>query len=487
MIPLKKGIKMSYELTKLNDRLTATEKLISQGIMVAQMTVVLENIRAEIARISSEPVVDEIVEKTARQYVKREAVKISKPEQIREAAKVTEMFSRSNIDTSREFCFCIHKNDLHQHTNKLYSLVKKDKTSIFVRRLFCITASVDDQSFTLTTADGTSAVCSAAVNQDAKIFLPSELFAMVIKEIQNDWLYMSIVGEHLRIECQKTIFNLSLVKVDVGNLYTRSESSLENEIVVNSLLFKKALQDTIFAVVTSSVRSDYTICQGVYFTIDGDMLTMAATDTRKISENKVPIISASDVPMEIVLPKNDLDYIVKMITSDGDLIIRYSSETNDPNASKQIEIVFGDSIAKTECMTGRYPTYTVAFRNKPDRYVKANIRELKKLLQQVSKLSEDDDKLVKFTFREDSLFLESMISERGTSINSLPVSTNLFTTGEEFVLYLNAKFILSILSHINTTCVQFGILDDKSPVWMLPCDVDSKIEARYIVMPMRIN
>jgi DNA polymerase III sliding clamp (beta) subunit (PCNA family) len=381
----------------------------------------------------------------------------------------------------REFSLCVHRNELFGQIEKLYSLARNDRKRQFTK-LFYLNASYDNQSFTISIEDGTNAKFRAFVKTDVSCFVHCDLLYLITREIQKDWLFWSIVDDSLRIECNQTQYNLKQVQLEESHSWHCAvQSRFENEIAVNSLDFQAALKKTIFAVYTEYEQG---ICTGVNIVIDGTTLTMVATDMKRIAEHQIPLQKSTNISTEITLKKTDCEYLMKFITIDDTLTIRYPNDIDTINPS--IEIVYCDKLKEMAGMFGRYPAYKIAFRTEPTHHVVANTATLKKQLKQVMKLSEDCDKLVKFTFTEKTLTLQSVVSDHGNSENSIDIESQ-YLPDEACVLYLNAKHLLSILSHIDTKQVQFGIVSIDFPVRIEPYHSSSIVTSRYIQMPMKFK
>jgi DNA polymerase-3 subunit beta len=399
----------------------------------------------------------------------KKSVSRAKADPVVDAENLSAMFSRTDIETA----FCVHKKDVQPIVHKLNSLLRVNRKMPYTEKVINLITSVDHQSLSISIADGSIAKCRASVNVDINCFVPSDIFSAALKEIQNDWLYMSILDKYLRIECRSTMYNLVLGEAPVG-WKNSSKHRYQNEISVESMLFKSALQDTIFAI---DIKENFSICLGVHFIICNDFLTLVATDTRRIAENRIPLQKSTNFTIEMTLPKNDLDFMVKQITTDDILTIRYNSAD-----SSSIEIGYRDSVKKINAIEGRYPTYQVAFSKIPQNTVVVETNELCMQLKQVMKLALDYDQLVQFTFSAETLKLKNIVTINGVSENSLPVN-NLTEFSGEIELAFISKLFLSVISHINTRYVSIGIVDKVSPVWIEPYINTSLILPRYIVMP----
>ena len=67
------------------------------------------------------------------------------------------------------------------------------------------------------------------------------------------------------------------------------------------------------------------------------------------------------------------------------------------------------------------------------------------------------------------------------AVNSISCIFSEDVSNESFVINCNSKFLLDILSHIDSKIVRFAILDNKSPILVRPVDDN---DVRYIFMPM---
>jgi DNA polymerase-3 subunit beta len=204
---------------------------------------------------------------------------------------------------------------------------------------------------------------------------------------------------------------------------------------------------------------------------------MAATDTKRIGEAKLNAEFNCEAPYEIVLPPRALTFIEKSISADTDEIFIKFDERRISFNLKNILLI-------SNKFEGKFPTYTVAFKNLPETQLIIDKNSVKDAIRRVALLSEDDDKLIKVKLSESNIIVESLISEGGAAKE---VITGFSYDGEDVIFCLNSKLLSSIVNAIETEEISMKFRSNVEPIWIENSHPFDNIEIRYVIMPMRMT
>ena len=231
---------------------------------------------------------------------------------------------------------------------------------------------------------------------------------------------------------------------------------------------------------------------GVYLKAERGILTIAATDTKSISETKCKLIvseikdtdaSGHDVEwIEAILPSQACAFLSTRTLGD----YYHVSFSKSRVGNRYMEFVSSDSAIRVTCslLEGRYPFYLKALDKEPEQFMIIPTLEFKNVIKEALVFCDDDDCLMRLTFTGRNLKIESLISESGSA--SLEIN-NIGYQGEKWSCAINAKLLLRVLGLISTSYVKFGSRSNLEPIRMLNHELSNCVDIRFVVMPMRIS
>ena len=370
--------------------------------------------------------------------------------------------------------FSVNKKDIADKLQHLMNLIPS-KSNMMVLANFRIDADNESNVITITTTDlnvTTLVKISANVVENGSMLVSAKHLSEIINALPDSLVNFSVKDENLIIECANSKFSIGILDSALFPEIAFIEN--ENEFILNAQYFKKMVQNTTFCAATEAIHS---ICNGVYFRIEDNLMTMAATDTKRIGEVKLKTEFTNDEPYEIVISPRALNFLEKNINPDVDEItVKYDE--------RRISFFLKNILLISNKYEGKFPTYTVAFRNYPEPFLMLDKNALRDAIRRVSLLSEDDDKLVKISLKESELKVESYISERGNAKEEI---SNFKYNGEEIIFVINSKLLSSLVNAIESEDIILRIKSNSEPIWILNNLEYEDLEIRFVVMPMRVD
>ena len=369
--------------------------------------------------------------------------------------------------------FSINKKEIAEKLQSLISIIPT-KSNMMILSNFKIEADAASSQLTITATDLniTTIVKIAANVLETGSVLVSAKLSEILNALPDSEVKFSIKEDNLFVECEKSEYEIRYVE---SSLFPEIPTIQDaQEYTIDSDNFKKLIHNTIFCASTDTMQS---VCNGVFLRIEEGLVTMAATDTKRIGEAKLTTPISCGEPYDIVIPTRALTFLDKAINADTEeLKIKYDEH--------RIIFTLPNITLISNRFEGRYPNYTVAFRHPPVHEFMIDKNKLRDAIRRVSLLSEDEDKLIKVYLYANELRIESVHSDRGTAKES--VSPYKYE-GPEDLFCINSKFILSILSVIETEEVIFKYISNEQAFWMLNNCTFENIEIRFLVMPMRLD
>lgn len=332
----------------------------------------------------------------------------------------------------------ISATDLELGMRGLYKATVEETGSVTfsARKLYEILKEIRDQKIAMTVTDDCLVTLKTERGEFKVVGLPSKDFPP-LPAIERDGL-IPLPGTGLLQLIRKTLFA-------VGDNDTRY--------VLNGLLI----------VVTSADGTPVIRLVGT----DGHRLAMA--EQKLEAENKE---SADAQEEKVIVPKKAAAEIRRLLEEDEDEpMIGFTKNM----------LIFRKSglVLTSRLMEGNYPNYQQVIPKAGNKQIAVNRDDLEGALRRVSVLSQNKTYAVKLTFSKKAITLFSSHPDMGEANEEIPASFN----GEEFSAGFNARYLLDVLSVLESETVVLNMEASLSP-----CLIREKDNALFqaVVMPVKV-
>lgn len=332
----------------------------------------------------------------------------------------------------------ISATDLELGMRGLYKATVEETGSVTfsARKLYEILKEIRDQEIAMTVTDDCLVTLKTERGEFKVVGLPSKDFPP-LPAIEREGL-IPLPGTGLLQLIRKTLFA-------VGDNDTRY--------VLNGLLI----------VVTNADGAPVIRLVGT----DGHRLAMA--EQKLEAENKE---SADAQEEKVIVPKKAAAEIRRLLEEDDDEpMIGFTKNM----------LIFRKSglVLTSRLMEGNYPNYQQVIPKAGNKQIAVNRDDLEGALRRVSVLSQNKTYAVKLTFSKKAITLFSSHPDMGEANEEIPASFN----GEEFSAGFNARYLLDVLSVLESETVVLNMEASLSP-----CLIREKDNALFqaVVMPVKV-
>ncbi len=371
--------------------------------------------------------------------------------------------------------FSINKRDFVNYVSHTNMIISNKATMQIITNILLEADSVTN-TIKLTATDLNITVVltiNANVLEDGKICISAKSFADIIQALPEAVIHFVTVDDKLKINCEQSSFNLNYVDHSLFPLVPEVDRSKAVKFDCN--LFKKMINNTTFAAGSEGSSQIYA---GIYWNISAKEQIMAATDSKRIAEVKTFFDIDMENPIEVVVPSKPMLFIEKYLnenTSEIDLIFE----------DNRVVYLYENIVVMSNKYEGKYPIYSVVFRNEHKHQVIINKTVFRDAIRRVSLLATNDDaNIIKFDINQYDLVIEAINSELG---NAKDVLSEFSYDGDPIVFGLNSKFIQSFLSVIESDDVVLKIGKATEPIWILNNQEFENYKVRFVVMPLRFD
>lgn len=372
----------------------------------------------------------------------------------------------------------IEKTILFKALNHVQGVVEKRNTIPILSNVL-LTATTNKLSLTATDLDiEIVETIDAEIIETGSVTIPAHTFYDIVRKLPDNikiTLHFHADNDRIEVNAGKSNFTLPCLPRDDFPLMITGD--IGTDFVISTSDLKLILDKNKFAISQEETRY---YLGGIYFHhISEDeapngvgQIGGVATDGHRLS--KVALIAPKNCETmpDVIIPRKTVHELRKLLDD-----IEHDVEINVTETKIRF---FTHNIQLTsKLIDGTFPNYKSVIPNKNDKLVKANTKDFINAVDRVATVSLDKIKIVKLTITSGKIILNVESPELGSAVEELEVDY----IGDDIHIGFNARYLLDILTQIDTShCfVKFG--DSHSPV--IVTDDDSDI-ALFVLMPMRI-
>ncbi len=312
------------------------------------------------------------------------------------------------------------------------------------------------------------AVTQVEVDEPGDSVVNADTLARIVRESRDELLGAETDATQLHIRGSGSHFQI--VTQDVGDFPPVPAMEGEADFTIERDVLQRLVEWTSLAAARESTR--YAI-NGVLWEIDGDKLTLAATDGRRLSvaHDKFTAGKGSPAVTEAILPVKALS-VLSRLSVEGATAVAVKLTAN------QAFITLGGAVIGTSLVEGHFPNYRDVVPADCDRTAMLKTAEFLSALKQASLLTNEESKGVRLAFSEGDLTISSRAPEQGEATVSIPVEFK----HEPLEVGFNPVFLLDVLRAVHTDEITLSLKEANRPGVLRAQD-----GFLYVVMPVNLT
>jgi len=233
---------------------------------------------------------------------------------------------------------------------------------------------------------------------------------------------------------------------------------------------KDMVRKTIFSI--SSDETRYTL-NGTLLEAEGNTVKLVSTDGHRLSYIKNENPKIVEKKINVIIPQKTTSELLKLVEDDNEDVLFSIYENHAVFKKKNFVLV-------SRVIDGQFPNYEVVLPKNNDKRVILNKDVLIHALKRVSLLSDEKSKMVKFNIEKDNIELLSDTAGIGEAKEKVDVKYK----GEGLSIGLNARYILDIMSAVDSNEIILDIKDSVSPTLFMQMNDENY---KCVIMPMRLQ
>jgi DNA polymerase-3 subunit beta len=335
---------------------------------------------------------------------------------------------------------------------------------------------LDEGNLTITASDmQTVMMTEAQVESTDKgsIAVPAKLLMETLRSLPEQPITVNLDEDSFGVELVTSNGRFKLAGENPLDFPRAPEVNRNFSIDIDSSVLSSAISNTIFATSTDDLRPAMT---GVFVQVDTDHTTFVATDGHRLVRYRREDVKSENAT-SMILPRKAL-MLLKSSLPSGSIPVK--AEFSNSNAF----FSFGNIKMICRLIDERYPDYeNVIPQNNPN-HMKIGRAELLSTLKRISIYSNKTTHQIRLKVTGNELEISAEDLDYSNEANEKLVCEY---TGENMEIGFNAKFLVEMLSNLNTDNLTLEMSQPNRAGLIVPEDKEENEDMLLLVMPVMLN
>ena len=310
---------------------------------------------------------------------------------------------------------------------------------------------------------------------DGSVAIPAKILIDTLKNLPEQPVTFSIDDENYNIEINSDNGRYKLAGENATDFPKVPQVTDGYSIDLSSKLLSNAISNTIFSTSTDELRPAMT---GVFLKLSTSSCTFVSTDGHRLVKYVRSDISGDEVDHEMILPRKSLNLLKSTLPSDKSSDVKL--EFNASNA------FFSFDNVKMVCrlIDERYPDYENVIPLDNSNNIIIDKSEVLSSLKRISIYANKTTNQVRFKISGGEILISAEDLDFSNEANERISCEH---DGADIEIGFNAKFLIEILSNLNSTRVTFKLSEPNKAGLIIPDEMDEDEDITMLVMPVMLN
>jgi DNA polymerase-3 subunit beta len=312
----------------------------------------------------------------------------------------------------------------------------------------------------------------ADVSESGSVTVPARLLSSYLGNLQAGLLELTGTPTRASIKCERSNYDFHALPADE---YPPLPSAQRGQnFSIAGKRFRDGVNATIFAASSEEARG--AVLMGTLLELEGDSLTMVATDGYRLARYQTRLENGISGAEKYIVPSRALSEAARNLGA---------AERVDVTAlgaqSNQLMFNAGDTSIVVRLVDGQYPNYGQVIPSKFDRSVTVNTAAFIASLKRAELVAGDRASMVKLQVMNQTLIVTASSDVSGNAYEELEVEQQ----GEDLTIAFNARYLVEILNHVDSPQTVLEFLGPLSPAAIRPVEPAEGAQQLYVLMPLR--
>ncbi|OJX40516.1 MAG: DNA polymerase III subunit beta [Chloroflexi bacterium 44-23] len=324
---------------------------------------------------------------------------------------------------------------------------------------------------------GISCWINAVIEEDGAITVPARTFSDLIGALPNDRveLMLNERTQTLNIKCGSNVTDIK--GIDAQEYPPMPIPKLSEGVELNVVTFKEMIQQVAFAASADEARP---VLQGVLTQLEGNKITLAATDGFRISVRSDSLSAPVEKPISIIVPARAMTELARIATDGNETITM-----NIPSGRGQVIFHLKDAELVSQLIEGNFPPYEAIVPRSFKTHTIISTPAFAKACRQSEIIAREGNNIIRLHLQPHPdgpgvVEISSQTEETGTSEVQLDANIE----GDGLLIAFNVSYLREVLDVIKTPNVILETNANNTPATIKPIGEEG---FTHVIMPMHLG
>lgn len=319
----------------------------------------------------------------------------------------------------------------------------------------------------------------AKVEKEGSITLPAKTFADLVNNLSPERVDLNLdpATQTVSLKCGATKANIKGID---ANEFPPAPESEDHDLAVPGKVLKEMINHTVFAAATEDNRP---ILTGLYFELDGNVLTIASADGYRLAVRTTEIEQTFTKPVTMVVPAKAMTEVARAIADDDtDVLI-----TLPGNTGRDLVIFHTPNVQiSSQLLEGKFPDFSAIIPRKYSTKTTVYTSDLLRACQRAEIFARDAAYSGRIYLKPPQgpgepgeVLVTGRSAERGDNEGLVDATIE----GEPLDIFFNIKYLIDVLRVVNEERVEIESNGAANPGVLRP---EGRDDFTYVIMPMNV-
>ena len=303
--------------------------------------------------------------------------------------------------------------------------------------------------------------------ETGKIIIQSKYLLEIIRKLPNTDINIEVLdGLKIIISTENTVYNLNCLDTEDYPNITLDE--VEKPIVINSDIFKKIINQTLFAVSTQESRP---LLTGINFKINGNIMECVATDSYRLAKKTINLEKSYE-SYNIVIPGKNINELDKLLSDDEKLEIHLFDN--------KVLFKYKNYLFQSSLLNGTYPNTNNFIPENFEIIMTTSLNDYYAAVDRAALLSQNKDKnIIKMDTSDNEIIITSSSTEIGKSEEKVLINKN---NDKNISISFSSQYMLDALKTFEDEELIILLNNDSKPIILKSVKDESLIQ---LILPIK--
>ncbi len=317
----------------------------------------------------------------------------------------------------------------------------------------------------------------ARIEQEGSTTVPARTFNELVNALPRDQVLMDLTERTQTLHVSAGASNTDIKGIDAQDFPPMPVPDLLTGIQLNVADFKEMIHQVAFAASTDEARP---VLTGVYITLEGDKITMAAADGFRLSVKTASLSAPVSQPQNVLIPARALSELARIATDGAQTITMVI-----PKGRGQVVFRLKDIQLDSRLIDGTYPDFTQIIPRGYKTRTVISTDALLKACKQAEIFARESSNIAKVSIKPGGELqpgaVEITAQSEETGSNETLVDANI--EGGPLLIAFNVKYLRDVLEVIKTPNIALETNAPNTPGLIRPLGEEGYL---HVIMPMHI-